>query len=100
MLSGYTHVDRRTGTVSYGSYPTVSAQSLEAWSTALHNRAHPPNWATQPTAGRSDANIHMTSTSYCSLCSLPPAAADFFSLDGIKCQETAGPSSIPRWSSF
>jgi len=63
MLSGYTHVDRRTGTVSYGSYPTVSAQSLEAWSTALHNRAHTPNWATQPTAGRSDANIHMTSTS-------------------------------------
>ncbi len=42
MLSGYTHVDRRTGTVSYGSYPTVSAQSLEAWSTALHNRAHTP----------------------------------------------------------
>jgi hypothetical protein len=41
-LSGYTHVDRRTGTVSYGSYPTVSAQSLEAWSTALRNRAHTP----------------------------------------------------------
>ena len=41
-LSGYIHIDRRTGTVSYGSYPTASAQSLGAWSTALRNRAHNP----------------------------------------------------------
>ena len=41
-LSGYIHVDRRSGTVSSDGHPTVSAQSLEAWSASLHKRAHKP----------------------------------------------------------
>jgi hypothetical protein len=42
QLRGSIHVDRRTGTVSYGGYPTVSAQSLDRWFTAVRKRHHAP----------------------------------------------------------
>ena len=41
-LRGSIRVDRRTGSVSYGGYPTVSAQSLDSWFASATKRHHAP----------------------------------------------------------
>jgi len=39
---GSIHVDRRTGSTSYGGYATVSAQSLDSWFASVTKRHHAP----------------------------------------------------------
>ncbi len=41
-LRGSIRIDRHTGNVSYGGYPTVSAQNLDSWFTSVTKRRHAP----------------------------------------------------------